>query len=78
MAPETKHKYMDQNQNREKITLKMTAKGAYYWDIEVLGTVDVPGGAYILNGTEVTRLKLADETLKQNFPNNTTTTRGGE
>jgi len=47
----------------EGITLKMTAKGKYYWDIQVYGDLDEG---------DVLRLKEIDNYLKREFPENVT------
>lgn len=58
---------MDNDQKKEKITLKMTAKGNYYWDIEVYGDPLRHGQ---LDGQEIARLKAADEELQKTFTYN--------
>ena len=49
----------------EGITLKMTAKGKYYWDIQVYGDLDEG---------DVLRLKEIDNYLRREFPENVTNT----
>jgi len=48
----------------EGITLKMTAKGRYYWDIQAYGALD--------EGL-VLKLSETDKRLKTEFPENVTT-----
>ena len=48
----------------ESISLKMTAKGSYYWDISVNGSPKI-------NEEEVKRLISIDKSLKEAFPKNT-------
>lgn len=47
----------------EGIDLKMTAKGRYYWDIQVYGDLDEG---------DVLRLKEIDTYLRREFPENVT------